>query len=226
VLVALVFDGRVVLATVLLGQLAALAWTVARWLPRAVRRRAPHPDPDPAALIRQRDDGYLVRTYVSRPAGPLPAASALIAVAAALGLVAALVTGTLPYGTWAQRVLPLTGVTALVLVAGVSARAKHTGRLDALVPAELRAAEYLMVCAVGVLGAVPGPLVFLLLALLTIRDHIPPVRPEWVGWDGRVLFLWLTTALTVPAGGVALLCLVAGADVAYRLVRSGSVAAR
>ena len=189
----------------------------------AIGRRPPVTDP--AGLIRRRDDGYLVRTYVSRPGGPLPAATALIAAAAALGLVIALLTGALPFATWVERSLPLTGITVLVLVAGVSARARHTGRLDWLVPAALRAAEYLMVCAVGVIGAVPGPLVFLLILLLALKHHTPAVRTEWVGWDGRVLFLWLTTLLTVPAGGVALLCLAVGADLAYGLVRSKSVTA-
>jgi hypothetical protein len=222
-LVALVFDGRVVLATLVLGQLAALGWTLARQLPAAIAH--PAPAPDPAGLIRRRDDGYLVRTWVSRPGGPLPAATALIATAAALGLVVTLLTGTLPHATWTQGALPLTGVTLLVLVAGVSARARHTGRLDGLVPAALRAAEYLMVSAVGVIGAVPGPLVFLLIVLLAVKHHLPAVRTEWIGWDGRVLFLWLATLLTVPAGGVALLCVVAGAGLAYGLIRSRSVAA-
>jgi hypothetical protein len=222
-LVALVFDGRVVLATLVLAQVGALGWMLVRRVPRAIARRAP--EVDPAGLIRRRDDGYLVRTYVSRPGGPLPAVTALIAAAAGLGLTVALLTGALPHATWTQGALPLTGVTVLVLVAGVSARAAHAGRLDWLVPAVLRAAEYLVVAAVGVIGAVPGPLVFLLIFLLAIKHHIPAVRAEWIGWDGRVLFLWLTTLLTVPAGGVALLCVVVGADLAYGIVRSKSVAA-
>lgn len=223
-LVALVFDGRVVLATLVLGQVASLGWTLVRRVTRAVARRTSMP-PD-LGLARYRDDGYLVRTYLSRAGGPLPLATALIAVAAALGVVVALLTGALPHGAWPQRALPLTGITVLVLVGGVSARAAHTGRLDGLVPAALRAAEYLMVGAVGVIGAVPGPLVFLLIVLLALRHDDGIARlttgPEWVGWDGRVLFLWLTTLLTVPTGGVALLAVGVGADLAYGIVRSRS----
>jgi hypothetical protein len=231
-LVAVAFDGRVALATLLLGQVAAFGWTLLLRSARAIKVKASVPPPGPA---RFRDDGYLVRAYVSRVGGPLPLAAALVAVVAALGLVVALLAGTLPHGTWAQGALPLTGVTVLVLVAGVSARARHTGRLDWLVPAALRAAEYLMVCAVGVIGAVPGPLVFLLIFLLAIRHYDvvarmetgPPaaVRTEWPGWDGRVLFLWLTTLLTIPAGGVALLAVAVAVDLAYGWVRSKSVAA-
>jgi hypothetical protein len=236
-LVALVFDGRVALATLLLGQLAAFGWTSALRVARAVTARTPVPDP--ADLIRRRDDGYLVRAYVSRAGGPLPLVAALVAVVAALGALIALLTGALPHATWTEGAPVLTGVTVLVLVAGVSAGAGHTRPLDWLVPVALRAAEYLTVCAAGVVGAVPPPLVFLVIVLLamwhTARDPFAyagpmaarrAVRTDWAGWDGRVVFLWLTTLLTVSAGGMALLGAVVAADLAYGLIRPKKVAGR
>jgi hypothetical protein len=226
-LVAIFFDGRVVLAMVVLCGLLAFAYTFALRSVRSIAMRVGVLDKVDTA--RHRDDGRLVRDYVSRANGPLPVATALIAVAAALTLVIALLTGWLPHARWTDTALPLTGVTVLVLVAGVSARAKHAGPLDWLVPALLRAAEYLMVVAVGLIGSVPPPLVYLLLFLLALRHYdrvarmekgVPAgtIRPEWLGWDGRVLILALTALLTVPAAGIVLLALAVGADFLYGVI--------
>jgi phosphatidylglycerophosphate synthase len=72
--------------------------------------------------------------------------------------------------------------------------------LDWLVPAGLRAAEYLFVIAVGVVGDVPPPLVFGLLFVLTLhhydlvarlekRQPAPPLHAFTLGWEGRSILL-------------------------------------
>jgi phosphatidylglycerophosphate synthase len=223
-LVAVFFDGRVVLAMVVLCGVLAFAYTVVL---RSLRSIAMGVGVlDKTDTTHHRDDGRLVRDHLSAANGPLPTAGALIAVAAALTLAIALLTGWLPHTRWADTALPLVAVTLLVLVAGVSARARHAGALDWLVPALLRAAEFLMVVAVGLIGSVPPPLVYLLLFLLAMRhyDRIArmekgtppgPVHAEWLGWDGRVLVLTLTALLTVPAAGVVLLATAVGADLIH-----------
>ena len=56
--------------------------------------------------------------------------------------------------------------------------APHDGALDWLVPAALRAAEYLIVVAVGLVGAVPPPVVYLLLFALALHHYDLTARME------------------------------------------------
>jgi hypothetical protein len=89
------------------------------------------------------------------------------------------------------------------------------------VPAGLRAAEYLLVVAVGLLGPVPPPVVFLLLFVLALHHYDLTARMEkaapesggtaaLLGWDGRIVLLtvaglagWATGGEAVLAGIVA-----------------------
>ncbi|WP_213454143.1 CDP-alcohol phosphatidyltransferase family protein [Rhizomonospora bruguierae] len=90
--------------------------------------------------------------------------------------------------------------------------------LDWLVPAALRAVEYLAVVAVGVYRGVPYPLLYLLLVLLALHHYdlvarmeknIPPRRAAVaLGWDGRMIVLILAALL--PAAAPALLAGLAG----------------
>ena len=67
-------------------------------------------------------------------------------------------------------------------------------------PAALRAAEYLLVIAVGVAGDVPAPLIFALLFVLALRHYdltarlekrqaAPPLHDAGLGGDGRAILL-------------------------------------
>ena len=106
----------------------------------------------------------------------------------------------------------------IVLLGGAAAGAKHAAPLDWLVPAGLRAAEYLLVVAVGLLGPVPPAVVFLLLFVLALHHYDLTARMEkaapestggatLLGWDGRIVLLtlaglagWATLGEAVLAG--------------------------
>jgi hypothetical protein len=104
----------------------------------------------------------------------------------------------------------LAAAAVIVLAAGLPARARHDGRLDWLVPAALRAAEYLLVVAAGLAGDVPPPAVYLLLFVLALHHYDLIARMEkgapagsgraLLGWDGRVVVL----TVAVVAGGATL----------------------
>jgi hypothetical protein len=111
---------------------------------------------------------------------------------------------------------PVAVVAVLVLTAGLAARAPHAGALDWLVPAALRAAEYLFVVAVALVAAVPAPLVFLLLLSIGMHHYDLIARMEkgapaggsggaGLGWDGRVLFLAVAAVAGAAAVGTAIL---------------------
>jgi hypothetical protein len=188
---AAVTDGRVALAAVVLWGLLAFAYTFALRSLRSVSMRVGVLNTVDTA--RHRDDGLLVRRLLGRAGLPAPLVFALVAALAALGLVVASLV--------ADPSRPALAVVALVVLgAGLAARARHAGPLDWLVPAGLRAAEYLLVVAVGLLGAVPPAVVFLLLFVLALHHYDLTARmekaapdagggPAPLGWDGRVLLL-------------------------------------
>jgi hypothetical protein len=120
---------------------------------------------------------------------------------------------------WAAKsdTLLLAPAAIVVLGAGLAARARHGGPLDWLVPAALRAAEYLLVVAVGLMGRTPPPVIFLLLFLLALRHYDLTARMEKgapagtgtgarLGWDGRVLVLAVAGLAGWATLGEALLC--------------------
>jgi phosphatidylglycerophosphate synthase len=207
-------NGRVALAAVVIWGLLAAAYTLGLRSLRSVSMRVGVLDT--VDTSRHRDDGLLVRAVLSRAGLPAPLAFALVAALAALTLVIWLLIGGPPY---AKPIL--VAVAVLVLAAGLPARARHGGPLDWLVPATLRAAEYLFVVAVGLIGSVPPPVVFGLLFALALRHYDLIARMEKgapagsgtravLGWDGRVVLLTVAALAGVATLGEAVLAVAVG----------------
>ncbi|PTA48175.1 CDP-alcohol phosphatidyltransferase [Micromonospora sp. RP3T] len=205
-LAAALFGPLVALCAVLVWGTLAFAYTGALRTLRARWMRVPVLTTVDTGL--HRDDGPLVRTLP--PArGPL-----LLAVLGALGAAGMLV--------WALRAvhgggdLPIWApVLALVLLLGAAqgARTPHAGALDWLVPAALRAAEYLFAIAVGVAGRAPAWLIFGYVLVLTLhhydltarlekRQSAPPLHVATLGWEGRSAVLAI--ALIAGIASIAL----------------------
>ncbi|WP_435831281.1 DUF5941 domain-containing protein [Micromonospora arborensis] len=203
------FNPLVSLIAVLVWGALAFAYTGALRTLRARWMWVPVLDTVDATL--HRDDGPLARRLpVVRPMGPLT-----LAVIAALGpavlLVAALLSDTPDGLRWAVPVALL-----VLLVGGLGAGAAHNGPLDWLVPAALRAAEYLFAIAVGVVGDVPGWLIFGYVLVLTVhhydltarlekRQAAPPLHGATLGWEGRSALLALAAIVGTAGAGLATL---------------------
>ncbi|WP_030440665.1 DUF5941 domain-containing protein [Actinoplanes subtropicus] len=208
---AMLTDGRVALGAVAGCGLLAFAYTLALRSLRSLSMGVGVLDKVDTA--RHRDDGPLVRHLLAAPGLHSPLTFAAVGAVAALVLVAALLFG------WVEP--PAKGtvgvVGLLVLAAGLPARARHGGALDWLVPAALRAAEYLYVVAVGWAGSVSTPVLFLLLFALALRHYDLTARMEkgapagrgtgaLAGWDIRVLALAVSTlagCVTLAEAGLA-----------------------
>jgi hypothetical protein len=196
-LAAAFFSGRVALAAVLVWGALAAAYTLSLRALRTLRMRVPVLTT--VDISRQRDDGPLVRHVLGQAGVRVPLAMAALGVLAGGILV-------LAEGDWAWA------AAVVVLGAGLAARAPHDGPLDWLVPAALRAAEYLFVIGLGIGGEVPPPLIFALLAGLALQHYdltAGPAGPRRLtradlGWDGRVVLLAVGGAAGVatPAFGV------------------------
>jgi phosphatidylglycerophosphate synthase len=191
------FDPLVALVAVLTWGTLAFAYTGALRTLRARWMRVSVLDTVDATL--HRDDGPLAARFPAlRAAGPL-----VLAVVGALGPAALLVAALLRAGgdgdpgglRWAVPVALL-----VLLVAGLGARAAHDGPLDWLVPAALRAGEYLFAIAVGVVGDAPAWVVFGYVLVLTLhhydltarlekRQAAPPLHAATLGWEGRSVLL-------------------------------------
>ncbi|MFI6077486.1 DUF5941 domain-containing protein [Actinoplanes sp. NPDC051343] len=207
-LLAIFTDGRVALTAVVGWGALAFAYTLALRSLRSLSMKVGVLDT--VDTMRHRDDGLLTRRVLSRAGLPAPLAGAALGVVGALGLVVVAFAG--------GPARPLLAVAALLmLAAGAAARARHGGPLDWLVPAALRAGEYLLVVAVGVIGKTPPPVVFLLLFLLALRHYDLTARMEkgapagtggsaGLGWDGRVVVLAVAGLTSWATLGEALLC--------------------
>ncbi|WP_412102904.1 DUF5941 domain-containing protein [Plantactinospora sp. KLBMP9567] len=164
-----------------------------------------------------RDDGPAVRwlAALGRGAGlPGPLPLALLGVLAGLALLGAGLAGL---GTGPARwLVPL--AVLVVLIAGLPAATPHGGALDWLVPAALRAAEYLLVIGTGLLVDADGAVIFALLFVLALRhydltarlekrERAPLMHALGLGWDGRLLLLAVAVLAGPVAGRVALLVL-------------------
>lgn len=203
------FNPLVSLIAVLVWGVLAFAYTGALRTLRARWMWVPVLDTVDATL--HRDDGPLARRLpVVRPMGPLT-----LAVIAAFGpavlLVAALLGDAPDELRWAVPVALL-----VLLVGGLGAGAAHNGPLDWLVPAALRAAEYLFAIAVGVVGGAPGWLIFGYVFVLTVhhydltarlekRQAAPPLHAATLGWEGRSALLALAAIAGVVGIGLATL---------------------
>jgi len=220
-LLAALFGPRVALVGVLAGIVAAFAYTLGL---RTLRARGLRVSAFAGVdVTTQRDDGPIARLLGrSRVGGPLPAALAAVAIAGAYLFTADAAD---------PRTLALSAAVAL-LVAALPAAAPHDRPLDFLVPAGLRAAEYLFVIAVGVAFDVPAWATFLLLFALALWHYDLTARLEkretggfqrWgLGWDGRVVVIALGCAfgqagvLTVTIATYVLSVFVLGSVIWWR----------
>jgi phosphatidylglycerophosphate synthase len=232
---AALFNGRVALAAVVIWGLLAAAYTLGLRSLRSLSMRVGVLDT--VDTSRHRDDGPLVRAVLSAAPVKAPLAWTLAAAVGALALVVGLLAGWVPTGTrwdeWSVGGLQvelvraggasvwLTASAVLALAAGLAARSRHDGPLDWLVPAGLRAAEYLLVVAVGLSCAVPPPVVYLLLFVLALHHYDLTARMEKgapdatvakarLGWDGRVVLLVLCALGGVATAGELLLAVAVG----------------
>ncbi|MFF5175975.1 DUF5941 domain-containing protein [Micromonospora sp. NPDC000089] len=187
--------------TLAFGYTGALRTLRARWM------RVPVLDTVDATL--HRDDGpAAARLPAVRRPGPLPSA-----VLGALGPAALLVAEAVRV----DRPWPWVPVALLVLlVGGLGAGAPHDGPLDWLVPAALRAGEYLFAIAVGVAGGAPAWLIFGYVLVLTLhhydltarlekRQAAPPLHGWTLGWEGRSVLLALAAITGTTGAGMATL---------------------
>ncbi|MFI5835493.1 DUF5941 domain-containing protein [Micromonospora sp. NPDC051300] len=208
---AALFGPLVALCAVLVWGTLAFAYTGALRTLRARWMRVPVLTTVDAGL--HRDDGLLTGTL---PTTRRPLVTALVGALAAAGL---LVWALL--AVHGGRELPGWGViVAMVLLLGAAqgSRAPHAGALDWLVPAALRAAEYLFAIAVGVAGRAPAWLIFAYVLVLTLhhydltarlekRQAAPPLHAATLGWEGRSLLL----AIGLVAGIVSITLATLGA---------------
>ncbi|WP_432956338.1 DUF5941 domain-containing protein [Micromonospora haikouensis] len=187
------FGPLVSLVAVLTWGVLAFAYTGALRTLRARWMWVPVLDTVDATL--HRDDGPIAARFpVLRPMGPLT-----LAVLGALGPAALLVAAGLRVraGDEAGGLAWAVPVALLVLlVAALGAGAAHNGPLDWLVPAALRAGEYLFAIAAGVVGGAPAWVVFGYVFVLTLhhydltarlekRQAAPPLHFATLGWEGR-----------------------------------------
>ncbi|SCG18741.1 CDP-alcohol phosphatidyltransferase [Micromonospora echinofusca] len=206
------FGPLVSLYAVLAWGVLAFAYTGALRTLRARWMWVPVLDTVDATL--HRDDGPLARVLpVLRPVGPLT-----LAVGAALGPAALLVAALLTRdGAGVEGLRWAVPAALLVLLAaGLGAGAAHNGPLDWLVPAALRAGEYLFAIAVGVVGGVPPWLIFGYVFVLTLhhydltarlekRQSAPPLHGVTLGWEGRSVLLALAAIVGFAGIGMATL---------------------
>jgi hypothetical protein len=197
-LLGALFGPRIALIGVLVGIMVAFAYTLGL---RTLRARGMRVSAFSGVVAgEQRDDGPIARLLGRSGVGG-PLAGALTA--ALVGALFLAVAYTVSNGSGA-RTLTLSAAVAL-LVAALSAGAAHDRPLDFLVPAALRAAEYLFVIAVGVAFDVAAWVTFLLLFALALWHYDLTAKLEkreaggWLhrwglGWEGRILVLALGCA--------------------------------
>ncbi|QKW11874.1 CDP-alcohol phosphatidyltransferase family protein [Verrucosispora sp. NA02020] len=215
-LAAALFDQRTALFAVLIWGVLAFGYTGALRTLRARWMWVPVLDTVDATL--HRDDGPLAtRLPVLRRPGPL--VLAVVAALAAAGLVLVTLLGGVgdgsdpaPWLRWAA--VPV--VLLVLLAAAAGTGAAHNGPLDWLVPAALRAAEFLFAVAVGVIGGAPAWLIFGYVFVLTLhhydlvarlekRQPAPPLHSATLGWEGRSVVLALTAIAGIVSIGLATL---------------------
>ncbi|MDG4821497.1 DUF5941 domain-containing protein [Asanoa sp. WMMD1127] len=225
-LLGALFGPRIALIGVLAGIVLAFAYTLAL---RTLRARGMRVSAFAGvAAAEQRDDGPIARLLGhARVARPLAGAAAGVLVGALFlaGAYAGL-------GGADLRAVTLSAAVAL-LVGALPSAAPHDRPLDFLVPAALRAAEYLFVIAVGVGFDVPAWGTFLLLFALALWHYDLTAKLEkreaggWLhrwglGWDGRVLVLGLgcafgqASATTVTIAAYLLFTFVLGSVIWWR----------
>ena len=220
---AAVTNGRVALAGVLIWGVLAFGYTLSLRSLRSISMRVGVLNT--VDTMRHRDDGPLVRAVLGRAGRPAPLLFAGVAAMVAAGVVAALLAADLP---GAAGSLLLVAAALVALAAGTPARARHDGPLDWLVPAALRAAEYLVVVAVSLVGSVPPPVVYLLLFTLALRHYDRSARMEkgapagsggaLVGWDGRIVLLTIAALAGIATLGEAAMAVAVGGGLLFTAI--------
>ncbi|WP_433389396.1 DUF5941 domain-containing protein [Micromonospora sp. KLBMP9576] len=207
---AALFGPLVSLYAVLAWGVLAFAYTGALRTLRARWMRVPVLGTVDATLYR--DDGPLAARFpLARRPGPLTLAVLAVLPTAILLLVALRAGDAAPAPRW-TLLLALAGL----LLAGGGAPAAHDGPLDWLVPAALRAGEFLFAIAVGVAGGVPAWLIFGYVFVLTLhhydltarlekRQDAPPLHGATLGWEGRSALLALAAIVGFAGIGMATL---------------------
>nr|WP_225853946.1 DUF5941 domain-containing protein [Micromonospora sp. AMSO31t] len=206
---AALFGPLVALCAVLVWGVLAFAYTGGLRTLRARWMRVPVLSTVDTGL--HRDDGFLART--------LPAARQPLALAAlgTLGAAALLVVALRVVHAGADLSAWVVPLGLLVLLGGaLGARAAHDGPLDWLVPAALRAGEFLFAIAVGVAGRVPPWLIFGYVFVLTLhhydltarlekRQAAPPLHAAALGWEGRSALLTIGSIAGIASIALATL---------------------
>ncbi|MEU9824706.1 DUF5941 domain-containing protein [Micromonospora chersina] len=206
---AALFGPLVALWAVLVWGVLAFAYTGALRTLRARWMRVPVLTTVDTGL--HRDDGPLVRAM------PVVRAPLVLAVVGALGAAGLLLWALL--AVHAGNDLPGWAVTfalVLLLSGAQGARAAHDGPLDWLVPAALRAGEYLFAIAVGVAGRVSPWLIFGYVFVLTLhhydltarlekRQAAPPLHAATLGWEGRSALLTIGSIAGIASIALATL---------------------
>jgi hypothetical protein len=194
---AALFDARVTFWCLLGWGAVAAAGTLTG---RVLRSRAiAVPALPRRGLALHRDDGPLAALVGRLAAPPLPTTLAVVAVLGGLVLSGAPVA-----------------FAALALVATVAAGHRHDRPVDWLVPALLRAAEYLAIVVVGRQAHVPWPVVFALAVAVALWHYDLAARLDLdasplaarrlaLGWDGRVLVVVAAGLSGMASAGFAAL---------------------
>ncbi|MFG2053900.1 DUF5941 domain-containing protein [Micromonospora sp. NPDC048930] len=221
-LAAALFGPLVALCAVLVWGTLAFAYTGALRTLRAWWMRVPVMTT--VDVILHRDDGPVVRRFAAaRPSGLerllLRGARRGVGVLwlAVLPAVAPAVLLLLAW-RWGSDTPRWVVVVALLvwLLAALGVRATPDGPLDWLIPAALRAGEYLFAIAVGVVGGAPAWLIFGYVFVLTLhhydltarlekRQVAPPLHAASLGWEGRSVLLGLAAIAGIASIALATL---------------------
>jgi hypothetical protein len=203
------WGARITFLALIIWGAAAAAWEIAQsaWTSSRTGTGAG------GGIAACRDDGAVARLagrIVQGQLVPLPPALAGLA---ATALLAALGLGNL------TGLLAFAPVFAMLLAAP-GASHPHDGRLDWLVPLILQAAQYIYLTALGFSAGVPGPVTFVLISVVALRQLDVAYRARqqaWagtagagaagagtagsaaqrsaLGWDGRILVVGLAALL-------------------------------
>jgi len=176
-------------------------------------------------IALQRDDG-LVALLLGRRLPPLPIT--FPAIIAALVAIAFDVADHPPHDGDGRMWLAV-GLGIIALGSVLGARAAHDGSLDWLVPAALRAVEYTFLLVAGLYNGVPQPLIYGLIAAITLVHYEISSRTEKaatpmgnlraaLGWDGRIVVIAVTTALGLATAGFAALTILVGAVLVIEMI--------
>ncbi|MGW5668908.1 DUF5941 domain-containing protein [Micromonospora sp. NPDC003776] len=221
-LAAALFNPLVALCAVLVWGTLAFAYTGALRTLRAWWMKVPVMTTVDVTL--HRDDGPVVQRFAAaRPSGLervlLRAARPGVGVLwlAVLPALAPAVLLLLAWRWGGDTPRWVVGVALLVwLLAALGVRATPDGPLDWLVPAALRAGEYLFAIAVGVAGEVSPWLIFGYVFVLTLhhydliarlekRQVAPPLHAASLGWEGRSVLLGLAAIAGIASIALATL---------------------